>query len=342
MDQLKEYYQRWNDVPQPGKISILKRIALACYFLFLLLLVIYAFGRTAKTTSAIVPIVLFTDGTPYNMEVIRYLAQRRDIIIGMIVLNNNTLAVERLRSKTRNVEAILSALKAEGYTKAVPVYASHMSSSDNFAAPLDQMVAKRLVKFIIAGPCTEAAYFLAAYPTHRSNIVDIFVAGGAFNKAGNANVLLPTNTKAERNFYMDPSAADHILAGSHGRQVTLFPIDVTIAWTEEAYAAIVSNLSSTAASVGIVASGLQWYYTNIDPTSSTTVGLMAAVYASDAQVRETATYTSIPVRVRTGGRNITDGQSYRPASGALVRVMLSVAADTFFSHLLRVDKLPLV
>ncbi|CAJ1989621.1 Inosine-uridine preferring nucleoside hydrolase [Leishmania donovani] len=341
MDQIKEYYQRWCDMPQPRKIRVINLVAFACYFLFLLLLVIYAFGRTGQRTLIIVPTVLFTDGTPYNMQMIRYLAQRRDVIISMIVVSNNALAVEKLRSNVGNVEGILSALQAEGYTKTVPVYASHTSSPNSFEAPLDEMLAKQSVKFVIVGPCTEAAHFLMAYPAHRSNIVDIFVAGGAFNKAGNANYLFRANAKAERNFYLDPKAAGYITEASHSRPVTLFPIDVTVAWTEEAYAAIVSNPSSTAASVETVATGLRWYYQTVDSTRSTTVGLMAAAYASDAQVRETALYTSIPVRVRTAETNMTNGQSYRPASGTPVRVMLSVAADTFFSHLVNVDKLPL-
>ncbi|CAG9576298.1 conserved hypothetical protein [Leishmania major strain Friedlin] len=340
MDQIKEYYQRWCDVPQPRKIKIIQLVAFACYFLFLFLLVIYAFGRTGQRTLTIVPTVLFTDGTPYNMQMIRYLAQRRDVVIGMIVVSNNALAVEKLRSNVGNVEGILSALQAEGYTKTVPVYASHTSSPNNFEAPLGEMLAKRSVKFVIVGPCTEAAHFLMAYPAHRSKIVDIFVAGGAFNKAGNANYLFSANVKAERNFYMDPGAAGYITEASHQRPVTLFPIDVTVAWTEEAYAAIVSNPSSTAASAETVTTGLRWYYQTVDSTRSTTVGLMAAAYASDAQVRQTALYTSIPVRVRTAETNMTNGQSYRPASGTPVRVMLSVAADIFFSHLVSVDKLP--
>ncbi|KAG5476339.1 hypothetical protein LSCM1_04041 [Leishmania martiniquensis] len=341
MDQVKEYYQQWCDLPQPRKIRITKLFACACYLLFLLLLVIYTCGRTGKKTWTIEPTILFTDGTPYNMEVIRYLTQRRDVIIGMVVLNNNILAVEKLRSKVSNIEAILGALKAEGYTKKVPVYASHTFSPDNFVAPLERLLASQSVKFVVAGPCTEVAHFLTQYPTHLSNVAGIFVAGGAFNRAGNADYLFVNNTKAERNFFMDPMAADQVVAGLHKRPVMLFPIDVTVAWTETAFAAIVSNPSSSAGSVAAVAAGLEWYYKKVDSTRSTTVGLMAAAYASDAQVRQSAVYTSIPVRVRTAETNATNGQSYRPTAGTAVRVMLSVAVDTFFRHLLSVDRLPL-
>ncbi|GET89395.1 hypothetical protein, conserved [Leishmania tarentolae] len=342
MDQIKEYYQRWCDMPQPRKIRAIKLIAFACYFLFLFLLVVYAFGRTGARASTIVPTVLFTDGTPYNTEIIRYLTQRRDVVLCMIVLNNNSLAVEKLFSSRGNVDLILGALQAEGYTRTVPVYTSETSSLDNFELPLEEVLAKQSVNFVIVGPCTEAAHFLSEHPTRRSNVVDIFVAGGAFNEAGNANYLFSMNTKAERNFYMDPAAAGYIMAATHGRPVTLFPIDVTATWTRDAYTAIVSNPSSAATSVEMVATGLQWYYTSVDSTRRTTVGLMAAAYASDAQVRQKAVYTSIPVYVRTTETNTTKGESYRPASGTPVRVVLSVAEDTFFSHLVRVDKLPLV
>ncbi|KAG5499474.1 hypothetical protein JIQ42_04947 [Leishmania sp. Namibia] len=342
MDSVKDYYRRWCELPQPRKVKVTKLTAAACYFLFLLLFVIYACGRTGKKTSTIVPTILFTDGTPYNMEVIRYLAQRRDVNIGMVVLNDNTLAAEKLQAKTGNIEAILSALRAEGYTKEVPVFASHTVSPDNFAAPLDQMLAKQSVSFVIAGPCTEAAHFLTEYPAHLSSIAGIFVAGGAFNRAGDADFLFPYNTKAERNFFMDPSAADQVVAALHKRPVTLFPIDVTVAWTEAAFAAIVLTPSSAAGSAAAVATALQWYYKNVDSTRSTTVGLMAAAYASDAQVRHSAVYTSIPVRVKTAETNVTNGLSYRPRNGTPVRVMLSVSADTFFSHLISVSNLPLV
>ncbi|KAG5501794.1 hypothetical protein JKF63_04063 [Porcisia hertigi] len=342
MDQIKAYYKIWRELPQPRKIKFIMLMAFACYSFSLFLLVIYAFGRTGKRTSTIVPTVLFTDGAPYNLEVIRYLAQRRDVIISMVVLNNNSLSVERLRSNVENVKTMLTALNAEGYAKTVPVYLPQTSSSANFAPALDQMVSKQSMKFVVVGPCTEAAYFLREYPARRSNVANIFVAGGAFNSAGNANYLLATNTRAERNFFLDPSAADYVVTASHGRPVTLFPIDATFPWTEEAYTSIVSKPSSPSTSAGAVATGLQWYYRDVDGTRSTTVGLMAVAYASDAQVQQTAVYTSIPVRVKKDQTDAVNGESYRPSSGNSVRVILRVAADTFFSHLLRVNELALV
>ncbi|KAK7201160.1 Inosine-uridine preferring nucleoside hydrolase [Novymonas esmeraldas] len=343
MEQLKGYYQQWCDVPQPRKIKAIKLIAFVCFSLFLLLLVIYAFGRTGKKTVTIVPTILFTDGTPYNMELVRYLAQRRDVVIGMIVLNSNTLAVGKLRSSAGNVEDMLTALKAEGYTRTVPVYVAPASpSADTFAPQLQQMMASQSVTFVIAGAATEAAYFLQTFPTLRARVTNIFIAGGAFNTAGNANYFAITNTKAERNFFLDAAAADYVVAASHGRPVTVFPMDTTMKWTAGAYATIVSNPGSSAASVTAVSQGLGWYYADVDGTQRTTVGIMAAAYASDAQVRASAQFTSIPVRVTTTPASVELGRSFRPASGTAVQVVLSVSADLFFSHLLVVNSLPLV
>lgn len=343
MDRVKEYYQRWCDTPQPRKIRAIKLVMFFCYSFFLLFLVIYAFGRTGKKTVTIVPTVLFTDGTPYNLQVIRYLTQRRDVVLAMIVVNSNSLAVGLLRSNVGNVAAMLTDLQAEGYSKTVPVYESQTSTTDSFAAPLDDLLAKQSVKFVIAGPCTEAAYFLAEYPARRAKVANIYVGGGAFNKDGNANYFVITNTKAERNFYMDATAANYIVSGSHERPVTVLPLDAAMTWTDSAYAAIVTAPGSSAASVETVAQGLLWYYTNVDGAHSTTVGILAAAYASDMQVYQSAAATVIPVQVITAQTNVTNGRSYRPSSGtSTVTVITSLGSSTFFPRLVAVNLLALV
>lgn len=345
MEQVREYYDKWAEIPQPRKIKAMKVIAFGSYFLFLLLLIIYAFGRTGKKTATIIPTVVFTDGTPYNLEVIRYLAQRRDVVVAMIVVASNAIAEAHLKANAVSVTSVVSTLQSEGWKTHVPtVYTSHDSTANSFAEPLEQLLAKTTVNFLIIGPCTDAAYFLTQYPGRRGNVNKIFVAGGAFNVGGNANYVNSSITTAERNFYMDPAAADYVVSVSHGRPVVLLPLDAALAWTSAAYTAIVTSPASSSESAVEVASGLTWYYDNVDKTSRTTVGIAAAAYAVDTQVQTGVTVTVIPVRVYTSTADARYGGSYRPAAsagGTSITVVLSLVSDTFFSHLVNVNKLAL-
>ncbi|KPA86739.1 hypothetical protein ABB37_00820 [Leptomonas pyrrhocoris] len=345
MEQVKEYYAKWTEVPQPRKIKTAKLIAFVSYFLFLLLLVVYAFGRTGKKTVTVVPTILFTDGTPYNLEVVRYLAQRRDVVIGMIVVATNALADAQLKANATSVTTLVSALQSEGLKTRVPdVYSSYDAATDSFLGPLDAKLASTTVNFLIVGPCTDAAYFLQQYAGRRGNVNKIYVAGGAFNTAGNAKFLNTSITGAERNFYLDPAAADYVVAMKHARPVVMLPLDAALTWTSSAYSAIVSNSGTTSASATAVAEGLRWYYDAVDKTKRVTVGMAAAAYAVDTEVQTGVKVTTIPVRVYTSAADARYGQSFRPPASAeakLVTVVLSLNEGTFFSHLTNVDTLAL-
>ncbi|KPI85906.1 hypothetical protein ABL78_5038 [Leptomonas seymouri] len=344
MDQLRNYYEQWAAIPQPRKVKTLKLTAFICYFLFFLLLIIYAFGRTGQKTASITPFVLFTDGTPYNLQVVRYMAQRRDVVISMIVVSTNTLASARLNADARIVQNLVNALQSEGLKTHVPeVYASYNASTNSFPEPLDAKLAKTKASFLIIGPCTDAAYFLQKYAERRANVNSVYVAGGAFNAAGNANYFNSSITGVERNFYMDPSAADYVMAMKHGRPVVMLPLDATLAWSSPAYNAIVSSPASSESAV-TVARGLRWYYENVDKTKRVTVGIAAAAYASDTQVQTGVTVTSIPVRVYTSAADARYGRSYRPPASAdekKVTVVLSLVESTFFRHVINVNGLSL-
>jgi inosine-uridine nucleoside N-ribohydrolase len=345
MEQVKEYYAKWEAIPQPRKIKALKLTSFICYFLFLLLLVIYAFGRTGKKTVPIIPTILFTDGTPYNLEVVRYLAQRRDVVMGMVVVATNSLAAAQLKANIAGVTGLISTLQSEGWKTHVPqVYGSYDSSTSNFLEPLETLLAKTTVNFLIVGPCTDAAYFLQKYPGRRSNVKTIYVAGGAFNVVGNAKYLNSSATTAERNFYMDPVAADYIVAMTHGRPVVMMPLDTVPTWDSSAYFTIVSHPATSSESAVEVAEGLQWYYSDVDKTNRVTVGIAAAAYAVDTQVQTGVTVTVIPVRVYTSTTDARYGGSYRPPTSAdpnLVTVVFTLQSSTFFTRLVSVNALAL-
>lgn len=341
MDQVREYYGQWSAVPQPKKIKWMKAAAFFCFSLFLLLLIIYAFGGTGSKSVAVIQTIVFTDGTPYNMQAIRYLAQRREVNVAMIVVANNSLATSSLKATYERVTAMVTALKLEGLTDEMAVYGVHGGSTD-YTASLLTYLDSNTVKFLVLGPCTEAAWFLQTYSNVTGKVATVYVAGGAFNTAGNANFFGGGNTEAERNFYMDPTAAAYLMHRDHGRPVILFPLDVTLTWGTTAYQQIVSLSGVTAnESARYVSEGLQWYYADVSSSKTTTVGIMAAAYLADLNVRDNAEFTSIPVAVQNSTSSSSVGKSYRPASGSDVSVILSVANDTYFTHLMNANLLQL-
>ncbi|EPY25720.1 pyrimidine-specific ribonucleoside hydrolase [Strigomonas culicis] len=137
MDNVKVYYGNWSAMPQPRKIKILKMITFALYSFFLLFLVIYAFGGTGKKTSVKKKAVVFMEVMPHNLEALRYLAQRRDVVISMIVLTVNGWNIN-LASANENVHNFLAQLKNEGFTTTIPVYYGNSVSmvNDDFVTNL--------------------------------------------------------------------------------------------------------------------------------------------------------------------------------------------------------------
>lgn len=410
MDTVKSYYQTWNDFPQPKKIKILKVSSFVCFSLFLLFVVIYGFGGTGKKSASLTPMVVFMEAMPADFQALRYLAQRRDVAIAMIILTVDAW-VTNLDAAYDNVAAFLQLLRNEGYTKTFPVYyGSSVAEADDsfftslyyvpgmpiletttactyrrvlnerlttdaqrlfgaaslldlvdvkdpqsrltyYDAPLNAYLASNKANFLILGPATDAATFLQAHSARRGQVQNIVVAGGAFTVTGDAQYVYANNRHAEMNFFLDPKAANYIVQGTHGRPVTLVALDATTAWDTTAYNTIVSGRASTAAnteaevtSANVVGVALSGYMSEVgSSTRPVSVSVVAAAFLADRYLQEGSTVSNIPVNVVNGGSLSDEGRSYRPPTGAAkINVVSGVKTDTFTTHLLRVDALPLV
>ncbi|MBI5960618.1 MAG: nucleoside hydrolase [Chloroflexi bacterium] len=81
------------------------------------------------------------------------------------------------------------------------------------------------VTIVTLGPLTTLGELLEAQPGLIDHINMIYIMGGAVNVPGNLLGFAGENTTAEWNIYIDPHAANLVLAS--GAPVTLVPLDVT-------------------------------------------------------------------------------------------------------------------
>ncbi|EKF38700.1 hypothetical protein MOQ_001091 [Trypanosoma cruzi marinkellei] len=122
MNVVQQWQKRWEDLPQPRKIKVLRLVAFGCYFLALLFFVIYAFGGIRMQVRDPARVVLFMESTPGALLALRHLAKRSDVSIAMIVLTVNTWSFN-LNAAYDNTVAFLTLLKEESLLKYhIPVY----------------------------------------------------------------------------------------------------------------------------------------------------------------------------------------------------------------------------
>jgi inosine-uridine nucleoside N-ribohydrolase len=89
--------------------------------------------------------------------------------------------------------------------------------------------AQEPVIIVATGPLTNIAQWLERYPQDKAKLERLIIMGGAVDVPGNIIVPLFTaghpNTRAEWNFFVDPVAADRVLAA--GLPIELVGLDVT-------------------------------------------------------------------------------------------------------------------
>ena len=114
----------------------------------------------------------------------------------------------------------------------VGIPASTRPVSDKHAAEVihDAIVnSTEKVTLIATGPLTNIAQWLERYPKDKNKIDQLVIMGGAVDAPGNIIVPLFTkghpNTTAEWNFFVDPVAADKVLAAQ--LPIVLVGLDVT-------------------------------------------------------------------------------------------------------------------
>lgn len=180
------------------------------------------------------------------------------------------------------------------------------------------------VSVLTLGPVTNVAEALQADPTLADKLENIVIMGGAVNVAGNLDGYFPDNTTAEWNIYVDPVAANIVLAS--GAPVTLVTLDVKnhAPLTLEFYDRFDANRATPEAEFvftvisiyrdwGMLGGG--WYFW--DP-------MAAAVLSDDTLV----TFETYPLRVveeegAESGRVVVDD------TGAETRVAINVDAARF-------------
>ena len=81
------------------------------------------------------------------------------------------------------------------------------------------------IHFALTGPCTNFAFLLQARPDLKNKIGSISIMGGCLEPQGPQKRRGNITPYAEFNFFMDPEAADYVLAS--GLDIILFPMDLT-------------------------------------------------------------------------------------------------------------------
>ena len=83
------------------------------------------------------------------------------------------------------------------------------------------------VDMLTIGPLTNIAQLFKSYPDSKKAIHALWIMGGAINVRGNIQDVSPKdpNAYAEWNFYIDPTAANEVIASSV--PIMLIPLDLT-------------------------------------------------------------------------------------------------------------------
>lgn len=332
--------EAWNKIPQLRKIRYLGYMSFSCFSMFVLLFVYYTSSRIRTVTESKDNVVVFTSALSQNLQPIRYLAQRSDVHIVMIVVGVRTFP--NLPNATyETIVNFIDALKNDGYSNDKLIIteesvqgegtygrvydaarAAGVPVVDDASDQLDELLATNEVDFLVLGPCTHAAHFLRKKTDHRDHIRKITVGGGAFHVPGNANYMYSNvSNKTELNFYLDAEAANFIMLGSHGRPVTLLSLDASFAWSAAQYDALVTNpvklcsdSSSVYRTVCMVANALMNYYTSIVPYPKkkrlVPLEMLAACYMADTAVQDYSHIMNTYIAVHYNSTSTEYGQSF--------------------------------
>ncbi|CCW70213.1 unnamed protein product [Phytomonas sp. Hart1] len=214
-----------------------------------------------------------------------------------------------------------------------------------FEQPLSAFLSENEANFLVLGPCTDAAWFLQNHNEHHARVSNIVVAGGTFLDTGDTYDVIMRNKGVEMNFFFDPQAANYLMQGTHGRPVTLIPMDAAMPWRPSVYDAIINNKrkETSGGSAVVLAKALYAYHQFLDYyASEVSLSVVAAAYNADAYLQDGARGILIPVQVLYGNSTFIGGLSIRPKSGDFkVKVVLELDYDKFFNHLINVNSLSL-
>lgn len=307
--------------------------------------------RIAPTVSPHpLPVIIDTDMAPDDWMAILYMLNRTDVTVQAITVAGtgeahcapgveNALRLVQLAGKSNIPVACGKETPLEGnhtFPEDWRTFADRFNNRDLPAAenPNPDMDAVTLMRSILTtsaepvtlltlGPVTNIADLLRTDPQAANRVKMVYVMGGAVEVPGNLAYFIEGNKAAEWNIYVDPLAAQEMLAS--GIPVTLVPLDATnqVPLTldfydrleydhPEAEAAFVYEVLT--GSMGMIQSGTYYFW---DP--------LAASILTDESI---AAITEIEICAETN-EGSTSGATQKRAGCPLVRVAVDADPETF-------------
>lgn len=223
-------------------------------FLFLMLVVLgVSCGTAPQPTPISIPLastpramIVDTDMAPDDMLALLYLLSRPDVNLRAITISGT--GITRCAAGIKNARAILETMQRATIPVAcgreTPLQNTHafpnewrdamenylQLESSNTRAPNESAVElltrildapNEKITILTLGPLTNLADAFAQHPTLTRQIEMVYSMGGAVNGAGNVS----NHNAAEWNFYIDPFAAQQVIASDV--PLTLVPLDAT-------------------------------------------------------------------------------------------------------------------
>ena len=209
--------------------------------------------RVAPTASPNpFPIIIDTDMAVDDWMAILYLLNRTDVAVQAITVTGageahcgpgveNALRLVHLAGKSNIPVACGRETPLEGdhtfpeewrthvdsFAGQDPPAAENPNTSQDAVALLQSILTASTepVTILTLGPITNIASLLRTDPEISGRVEMVYVMGGAVNVPGNLDFFIDGNEAAEWNIYVDPMAAQEMLAS--GIPVTLIPLDAT-------------------------------------------------------------------------------------------------------------------
>lgn len=296
------------------------------------------------------PVIIDTDMAVDDWMAILYLLNRTDVTVKAIAVTGageahcgpgveNALRLVHLAGKTNIPVACGRETPLEGDHTFPEEWRAHVDSfagqdlpaaknpntSQDAVALLQSILTASAepVTVLTLGPVTNIAELLRA-DAQAANLVEmVYVMGGAVEVPGNLDFFIEGNKSAEWNIYVDPLAAQEMLASSI--PVTLVPLDATnqvpltldfydrLGWDHpEPEAAFVYEVLS--GSMGMIQSGMYYFW---DP--------LAAAILVDESI---ATISEMEVCVETK-EGVTSGATQAQAGCPKIRVAADADQEAF-------------
>lgn len=193
-----------------------------------------------------------------------------------------------------------------------------------YESPLDTLLEKTSVQFLVLGTGSDAALFLQTVPSRQGKVTSLTIAGGAIQSAGNAQYVFPSNQRAELNFFFDPQAANYLVSGIHTIPVTVVTLDAAPLWSDK-YNLYVDSTSfgeNIFNSGSITGASIARFYERFPGIAQrVSVNLLTAVFFADTSLQSASVVSIFPMAVLSSQNDLS-------TSGAVLNYPLSPQNST--------------